>query len=330
MLWRFHKAVRESDFVSLHSLYSFPVFAGYLLARLYRRPFGIWLHGVLAPFQRQVSPRKKWFYNRLVADRILRNASVLFFSAEGERAEVSALRLSAPSVIIPDGFDAAEFAALPPRGRFRDRFLSGHKGPLILFLARINAKKGLDILISAMKKVIAQYPDARLAIVGPPDPVAFGKQVSEWIAASGIDASIVVTGPADVTMRFEAFADADVYALPSHAENFGFSVFEAMACAVPVVVSETINYAEGIAQSGSGLAVSRTPDAVAAAIIGLLNDPEKRRAMGVCGKVFVQNYSLEETGRKVVDTIQAVVDCTPFPENVAPMNCYAVSNRGSA
>src|SRR5215469_10381979 len=105
MLWRLNRHVRRADFVSLHSLYSFPVLAGYLLARFHRKPYGIWPHGVLARFQRKVSVKKKRVYDLLFVNRMLKNASVLFFSAEGERAEAADLGLSVPSVIVPDGFN---------------------------------------------------------------------------------------------------------------------------------------------------------------------------------------------------------------------------------
>src|SRR6516165_978124 len=83
MLWRLNRHVRGADFVSLHSLYSFPVFAGYLLARLNGVPYGLWPHGVLAPVQRKVSVRKKRIYDLLIGRSILNRASVLFFSAAG-------------------------------------------------------------------------------------------------------------------------------------------------------------------------------------------------------------------------------------------------------
>ena len=109
--------MRASDFVTLHSIYSFPVLAGYCLARFYRKPYAIWPHGVLAPFQREVSKKKKWLYDRLIARQILNHASVVFFSAAGEREEAASLGLRAPSVVVPDAIEAAEFASLPARGR---------------------------------------------------------------------------------------------------------------------------------------------------------------------------------------------------------------------
>jgi glycosyltransferase involved in cell wall biosynthesis len=319
ILWRCSKAVREADFVTLHSLYSFPVLAGYVLARLYSKPYAIWPHGVLAPIQRRISVGRKYVYNRLFADRILRNASVIFYSAEGEREEAANLDLQTPSVIVPDGFNADEFATLPERGRFRKRFLGGHDGPLVLFLARLHAKKGLDLLIQAMKSVIAGMPDVRLAIVGPPDPVSFNKQVLRWVKENGIEARTVVPGVADREMRLEAFADADVYALPSYAENFGFSIFEAMACGVPVVVSADLNYSAEIARTGAGLAVPRTPEQFSQAILRLLNRPDIRSEMGCRGRLLARQHSLEETAAKVETTLESILQRRPFPPELAPM-----------
>jgi len=319
MLWRFSGLVRDSDFVTLHSLYSFPVLAGYLLARLHRKPYGIWPHGVLAPIQRNISVARKYAYNKLFADRILRNASVLFYSAQGEREEAGSLELRTPSVIVPDGFNPDKFANLPERGRFRERFLNGHSGPLVLFLARLHAKKGVDVLIRAMQRVITQRPDARLAIVGPPDPVSFNKQVLRWLEESGIESQTVLPGVAGPEMRLEAFADADVYALPSYAENFGFSVFEAMACGVPVVVSDTLNYATEIAQSGAGLAVPRTPEQFSAAILNLLDRSDLRHEMGSRGRHLARKYSLEATAAKVETALESILRRSPFPPELAPI-----------
>ena len=88
--------VRDADFVTMHSLYSYPVLAGYLLARRYRKPYGVWPHGVLAPVQRLVSARKKALYSTAIARRILASASILFYSSEGEREEARVLVLTAP------------------------------------------------------------------------------------------------------------------------------------------------------------------------------------------------------------------------------------------
>ncbi len=319
MLWRFSKLVSEADFITLHSLYPFPILAGFILASWHKKPYGIYPHGVLSPFQRTVSVRKKWLYNKLFVNRMLRNASVLFFSTEGEREGTADMRLSAPSVIVPDGFDPIEFTVLPKRGAFRKRFFGGHDGPLVLFLARLNVAKGLDLLLKAMRIVIAERPDVRLAIVGPPHPASFNKEVIGWVSENGLESQTVLTGAAYGDTRLQAFADADVYVLPSQAENFGFSVFEAMASGLPVVVSETLSLAQEFARSGGAFVLPRTPDAFSAAILELVDQPKLRKDMGECGRAFARHYSPEETGAMFAKTVESIVNRRPLPKNVSPV-----------
>jgi glycosyltransferase involved in cell wall biosynthesis len=177
----------------------------------------------------------------------------------------------------------------------------------VLFLARIGFKKGLDILIEAMKTVVARSPGARLAIAGPPDPAAFGDQVREWVTTSGIPDHITLTGSLGPHARLEALADADVFTLPSYAENFGFSIFEAMASRVPVVVSDTLNYAGEIAAAGAGLSVPRTPEDVSAAVVRLINQPELRREMGENGLRLARLYSWDKCGERLEQAIESIL-----------------------
>ena len=331
ILWRTSRYVRAADFVSLHSLYSFPVLAGYLLARLHGKPYGLWPHGVLAGVQRRIGASKKRLYDRLIARHIVRNAAMIFYGGGREREEAqkayvisaasgrngSAAEWSARSVVVPDGFDAAEYDALPSRGGFRKQYLDDHSGPVVLFLARLNAKKGLRLLSQAMALVIKKHPETRLAIVGPPDPPGFEDKVQAWMRESGIEATTTLTGRVDPVSKLQALADADIYVLPSEAENFGFSVFEAMASCLPVVVSNSLDYAGEIASAGAGFAVEREPERFAARIVELLESPELRRKMGENGALVARRYSLEETGRKVECTIDCVVRRLPLPAGLA-------------
>ena len=252
-----NRYVPNADFITLHSLYSFPVLAGYLLARRHHKPYGLWPHGVLAPFQRKVNWRRKWLYDRMIARRILKEAKVLFFSAPGEREEVQSLRLTTPSVIIPHGIDTQEYIDLPPRGHFRNRYLGGHTGPLVLYLGRLNAKKGLDLLVESMANVLAKMPNVRLGIVGGADPPRFTDQLNNELENLHIADRTILTGLLSGQEKLEAYADADVFVMPSHAENFSFAMFEAMASRIPVVISNTLNFAHEVERYSAGIVVDR-------------------------------------------------------------------------
>jgi glycosyltransferase involved in cell wall biosynthesis len=325
MIWRAYQAVRAADFVSLHSLYSFPVLLGFVAARLHRKPYGLWLHGVLSEPQQRVSIRKKRLYDRAFARRIIKHASILFYSGIRERKEAEKTFVlqtrkptakGSPSVVIPDGFDASEFADLPPRGSFRRRFLSGDSGPLILFLARLNPKKGLDLLAQAMAIVSARVPNARLAVVGLPDPPSFESQVRQWLREANVESKTVLTGKVDSGTKLQAFADADVYVLLSQAENFGFSIFEAMASRLPVVVSDTLEFSSEISAVHAGFAVKREPAEAAAAIVDVLQNPELQREMGKNGARLAQRYPLENTAINVERAIECILNRRPLPADL--------------
>src|SRR4051812_25528606 len=97
------------DVITLHSLYSFPVLAGYAMARRRQVPYALWPHGVLAPSVREAGKGKKAVYGSLIARRILDHAAVLVYAAEGEREAAAPLGLKTPSVVIPLGINLAPF-----------------------------------------------------------------------------------------------------------------------------------------------------------------------------------------------------------------------------
>lgn len=312
---RVFEHVAHADFVMLHSLYSFAVLSGYLAARRYGKPYGLWPHGVLAPFQRRVGARKKAIYDRFLARRILDQAAVLFYSAPGECEEAAPLRLRAPSAIIPHGIDVEPFLHLPPRGIFRARYLDGFDGVLLLYLGRLNAKKGLDLLVESMSAVHLVDPTVRLAIVGAGDPPEFRAQVEVWVKRAGLQNRVVLPGLMLGHAKLEALADADIFVLPSQAENFSFAMFEALASCLPVVVSDTLNLAGQVAEVGAGRAVPRATQAFASALLELSADPALRRRMGEAGRRLAATYSWDSVGRQLEGAMEAVMRHEPLPRD---------------
>lgn len=308
--------VSRADFVMLHSLYSFAVLSGYLASRRFEKRYGVWPHGVLAPFQRRVSAYKKIVYDALAARRILGQAAVLFYNALGERDEVASLQLRAPSVIIPHGIDLEPFAHLPTRGAFRKQFLNGFDGALVLYLGRLNAKKGLNILVQAMARVRATMPMTRLAIVGTGDPPGFTAQVRQWIRDTGLQNQVILCGALKGQDKMNALADADLFVLPSFAENFSYAMFEAMASHIPVVISDTLNFAPEVERFHAGRVVARTAEAFANAICELSGSPQTRRYMGEGGACLAARYSWDLVGRQLERALQAVVSNQPLPRDL--------------
>jgi len=319
--------MRDVDFVTLHGIYSFPVLVGYLLARWFHKPYGLWSHGVFAPIQRQISARKKKIYGGLIARAIIDNASVLFYSSKGEREEARSLNFKVPSVIVPHGLNSEDFVNLPSRGAFRSRYMAGHSGPLVLFLSRINQKKGLDILARAFALVLERVPNARLAIVGSSDPPQFEDQVMSWVKESGISDYVMMPGLLVGEEKMQAFADADVFVLPSQAENFGFAVFEAMASRIPVVISDTLDYAKEVETHQAGISMPRDPQAFADAIVLVLTDKDLHRKLGQNGFSLARTYSWDTTGEQVERTIECILRGEPLPLDLTCLSAKIVEQQ---
>jgi glycosyltransferase involved in cell wall biosynthesis len=282
------------DIVHVNSLYSFPVVAGLVIARALNIPYVVTTHDVLAPIQRRKSRRKKLLADWMLIRRALDSAAAIVYSTAGECDAAQSLRIRASSAIIPWGINLKPFALLPKRGNFRARFLNGSDCPLVLYLGRLAEKKGLDRLLEAFKKVVAVRPDARLVIAGGGDPPEYRRLVERWAEEQGVSQRVLFTGLLYEANKLAVLADADVFVLPSHSENFAVAMFEAMACRLPVVISSGIQLSGDIARSGAGL-VGDDSSEIADAICRILSDCDLRCRLGELGFAYASQFRWENT-----------------------------------
>jgi glycosyltransferase involved in cell wall biosynthesis len=225
----------------------------------------------------------KRIYERLFDMPNLNHASAIHYHSQEEAEQASPLKLQAKSMILPTGIDWASYENLPDRNSFRRRLDVKPETPLILFLGRVNFKKGLDLLVPAFARVLEQFPRARLAIIGP-DNERYAEKVKLWCREFGIGRSVLWVDHLDPEDVKKAFVDADVFVLPSYTENFGMTVVEAMACACPVVISNKVGIWRDIKDSGAGFVVELDPAQISHAICHVLQNKEEARDMGMQGR----------------------------------------------
>ncbi len=188
--------------------------------------------------------------------------------------------------MVPNGIDWERYRTLPPRGALRTRW-GLHDEPVVLFLGRLHFKKGLDLLIPAFDALRRELPDAQLVIAGPEND-DYGAKVRGWVRERGLDQAVHFVGMLTGDDVVQAYVDADVFALPSYTENFGMTVAEAMACGLPVVISDQVNIHAEVAHAGAGVVTRCDAAEVANALHTLLGDVERRRTMGQAGRRLVQ------------------------------------------
>jgi glycosyltransferase involved in cell wall biosynthesis len=160
---------------------------------------------------------------------------------------------------------------------------------LIVYLGRLNFKKGLDILAAAFAQVARGREDLHLVLAGP-DPEGYGRKVRRWLAQGRVLEKTTFTGLLETEDRFAVLQQAEVFALPSYTENFGQVVVEAMASGVPVVISDRVNIWPDVAKADAGLVVPCDVAATAQALHSVLDDPARGRQMGSNGRRWVAEH----------------------------------------
>jgi glycosyltransferase involved in cell wall biosynthesis len=279
----------EFDVVHIHSLFLFPQLAAYRAATASGVPYVVSPRGALDPYLRDGNSRIKSLADVVWQRRFLERASLLHCTSAEEARQAADLVPHARRAIVPNGVRVSDFAQLPPPEVFRQRYLGGSTAPIVLFLGRVSRKKGIDVLIPAFASARAQIGDAWLIVAGPDDE-RLTQGLRQLAQREGVSDRVVFTGMLDSDAKLQALAAAAVWALPSHGENFGNAVVEAMAAGRAIVVSPQVNIAPEIDAAGAGIVVERTVEAFGAAIAQLLGDDQRRRAVGEAARSFALRY----------------------------------------
>ena len=252
------------DVILVHGMWQYH---GYCVARVARQlglPYVIFLHGMLDPWFAREYPLKhlkKWLYWPWAEYRVLRDARfVLFTTAEELRlARESFWLYKVRERLVGYGIKARQL----PIGSAREAYLSAYPAlrgkRILLYLSRIHPKKGCDMLIESFAQLAAQYPDTHLVMAGP-DGVGWQAKLKARVAQLGLSGRISFPGMLTGEVKWGAYDAADVFVLPSHQENFGIVVAEALASALPVLTTHQVNIWREVAESRAGFVRPDTPE----------------------------------------------------------------------
>ena len=239
-------------------------------------------HGTLTLETGRSFLKSRWdqLLSRRVADHLA--AVVALTDAEAEDVRLLWARLGRtppPLHIVPNGVNPADVTpSAPARAGFRRRYELGD-APVCLFLGRLHARKGVDVLAQAF--LAANIPDTRLVIAGPDEGMQHGLEELG-------DPRIVLTGYLGPEERLAALAAADVFALPATGEGLSMAALEALAAGLPVILSPGCNLPE-VEPAGAGLEVEPALEPLTAALRLLLNDHELRLRMGAAARTLVES-----------------------------------------
>ena len=303
-LWRWlRQNARRFDAMVMHGIWTFPGVAVRFAARRAMRPYGIFVHGQLDPWFYRKYPlkhRKKMLYWPIQYP-VLRDALAVLFTAESERelAKVSFRPNVWNSAVVGLGITDPEICTNDPASQietFYRRFPELRGRRYLLFLARIHAKKGCDLLLEAFGKIANAVPDVDLVIAGP-DQEGMQAKLQRMAEQLGIADRVHWPGFIDGDLKWGAFRACEAFVLSSHSENFGIAVVESLSLGRPVLISNQVNIWPEIESDGAGLVESDTLDGTERLLRRWFDlTPPARDAMAVRARQsFVGRYTMNQT-----------------------------------
>lgn len=298
--------VRNYDLVHTNAIFSYAILPAYFACRKYNIPYIITPRGMLEPWALSYKAWKKKIYYNLFEKPALDRASAIQMLASSEAQRSQPLNLKSPQVIIPNGIHRQDFEPIEDPDLFYQKFPSTRNKQLIIFLGRIDPKKGLDLLAEAMGKVHHKFPQAHLIVAGS-DNIDFLSQVKQYFTDAGCLDKVTFTGLLTGSLKYSALAAADVYVAPSYSEGFSMSVLEGMASGLPCIITTGCNFPEA-KQNGTAYVTDINSQAIAIALEKCLSQPEDAEIMGKRARDFIfSNYTWDQIALKMVKVYQEVI-----------------------
>ena len=288
-LYQYLKAhIHEYDIVHCHGIWHFGSLAPFLLDKSVKKV--ITIHGLLDKWAIRHNYWKKKLLTIILQKRLLNRADLI--------------------QINNNGIPMADFETLPAPGTFRQQHQIPATQPLILFMSRLNIKKGLDLLLPAFKQYAERHPDALLVLAGPDD--GYRATAETFVRENNLEGRVKLVGMLMDDDKKAALADADVFVLPSYSEGFSMAVLEAMAAGTPTIVSDRIGFGDVIRETGAACLTDLTPESVLASLEKVMHNRAYREQIRLTGQALVrQRYDIQVVADQLLSAYQAVLSQRP-------------------
>ena len=280
---------KDYDLVHIHMLFNAFSTAGAQFAVKNKIPFGYSVHGMLDRFSLTRSKWMKTFHRFVYEDKFLKKASFVHFTTDSEKKNAVFPRGIKP-VIIPIGIIFEEFIQHP--------VVYAQEDLKMIYLSRINRKKGLDLLLKALGQLSGNIKDRILLDIYGEDDDNFLPELKSIADLNQIQNIVSFKGKLDPKERNQVLQTYDLLILTSHQENFGLAVAEALDQKIPVLISDKVNLCDEVEDHNCGWVTSLSEKQITKKIEEAFRTPKHiRKQMGEAGHKFVrQSYSFEKIG----------------------------------
>jgi len=292
-IWR--GLLANADVVHLHTPWMGSNIQMARAARSVGLPYIVSLHGMLCDWPMSQKRLKKTMFLRLGGNKYLCDATRLHFTATAERDQAAKWVPGAKSAVLPCLIDLRPFENLPGVEPAHQKFAREFSGdePKLLFLSRLHEKKGIDILISAAGVLHKQGRKFKLLIAGT-GRAEYEDRLRKQAADLGLNDVVSFLGHVGGVEKISLYQSADLFVLPTHHENFGLVLVEAMAAGTPVVTTRGTDIWQELQSAGASISPN-DPNSLATAIGQMLDRRAELHELGKRGRDWVMQALNPET-----------------------------------
>lgn len=300
------RKIPDFDLVHIQELWHYPGYIASKIARSRNVPYIVTIHGELNEWNLQQKRLKKQIYMTAIQRGILQKSAALHAITQAESNRIRQLEIETPVAMIPNGIHTEEFENLPDRSQFVSRYPELENRLIVLFLGRIQQKKGLDILAQAFGNLVRTRHDVRLVVAGPDEDNTL-TEIKTILKSQGALEKAVFPGMLTGEQKLEALGAADIFALTSYSEGFSVALLEALSAGLPLVITDECNFPE-VGDSRAGFVVRPNDSETASALMSLLDSADLRREMSENARRLVRsNYTWERIAEKMFTLYENVI-----------------------
>lgn len=298
---------QEFDLAHIHALFSPVSSAAATLARYQHLPYILRPLGTLDPADLQKKKQLKQIYAALLERPNIAGAAALHFTSVQEAKISERFGVSTRDLVIPLGVQRQ--AQTPPLGQARMQLGISADLPLVLFMSRIDPKKGLNLLIPALEKLLAEEMDFHFVLAGTnPQEPDYEEKIRGQIQASPLRSHTTITGFVTGELKTALLQDADIFVLPSYYENFGIAVAEAMSYGTPVVISDQVHIWQEVRDSNAGWVGATDVEEIALLLRSALLNPSERQQRGLHAQEYAwKNYSWSAIAEQTIQAYKQIL-----------------------
>ena len=310
------------DVIIINGLWLYHSYAAWKAIRIVKKRGGkvprvlVMPNGMLDPYfqkakERRLKAIRNWVYWKLIERKVVNDADGLLFTCETEL--LLARETFKPyhprkeynvgyGIVQPPAFDTKMTAAFISLCKGLD------KNPYLLFLSRIHPKKGIDLLVDAFINLHEQNGTVKekipfLVIAGPGLESDYASQLKEKLSGfPDVEAKVLFPGMLTGDAKWGAFYGCEAFALPSHQENFGIAVAEALACGKPVLITDQVNIWREISAEGAGLVGADTLTGIQNMLQKWIDLPiaERRSMRQIAVKTFQDHFDVNKIAENYI------------------------------